>query len=159
MLISTDSETGVVAYQKEVIELTVKRVCRSVTERGEPCRQSPLTDGDFCFWHDPANEESAAEARRMGGVNRKRERTLQEVYDLDGVDTVEQVQRIIEIALAGALSEPNSLNRSRVLLQAATVAARVLEAADLEKRMQAIEQFMQPRRALEEHKKRGWWRR
>ena len=136
-----------------------RRQCRGLNEQGEPCGQAPKLDSDFCFWHDPENEKDAAEARRLGGLNRKRERTLQEVYDVDGIGSVAQVQRILEIAIAGVLGLENSLNRSRVLIQAASAAARILETGDLEKRVKEIESVLEPRRPRPEARKRGWWSR
>jgi hypothetical protein len=140
-----------------VTKMNLSRSCKALNDRGLPCGQPPQHESDFCYWHDPANEKDAAEARRLGGLNRKRERTLQEVYDVDGLGSTQQIQRLLEIAVAGVLGLENSLNRSRVLIAAAMAAARVLETGELEKRVQSIEQVLQPREPKPEQKKRGWW--
>ena len=44
----------------------MRRFCKAVNERGEACRQWPLTGKDFCFWHDPDSANEAAEARPHG---------------------------------------------------------------------------------------------
>ena len=46
------------------------KTCKALNERREPCRQAPLQDGEFCFWHDPEHEKEATEARRLGGARR-----------------------------------------------------------------------------------------
>jgi hypothetical protein len=35
-----------------------------------------MRDVAFCFWHAPGNEEEVAEARRLGGLRRRREKTV-----------------------------------------------------------------------------------
>ncbi len=42
------------------------RTCRAETGKGEPCRQAPLQESEFCFWHSPDHTTEAAEARRLG---------------------------------------------------------------------------------------------
>ena len=91
------------------------RYCRAIKEGGEPCRSAPLRDGPYCFWHSPEHAEEAAEARRLGGQRRRRERIVSGVYDFEGLDTVPRIRRLIEVAALDTLGLENSVNRSRDL--------------------------------------------
>jgi len=121
------------------------RSCQAVKENGEPCRQAPLRDSDFCFWHSPDHRKEAAEARRLGGLRRKREGTLSGVYDFDGLDSVPKVRRLLEIAVLDTLSLQNSVARSRTLAYLAQVALKALEVGEFEGRLEALEKAVVPR--------------
>lgn len=125
--------------------MTPPRRCHAITDRGETCRQAPLHGQDFCFWHDPENASEAAEARRLGGLRRRRERTLQEAYALEGLDAVAGARRLLDVAVTEALALDNSLARSRVLIAAAHASARLLEVGELEDRLKALEAAVGPR--------------
>src|SRR5689334_18863662 len=81
-----------------------KRRCKAANKRGEPCGFPPLTDSDLCWAHDPENEEAAQEARRLGGVRRKRETTLAGAYEFGGILADGGVARYIEIAAFDSLA-------------------------------------------------------
>lgn len=121
------------------------RKCTAINEKGEPCRQAPLVSKDYCYWHDPDNEAEAAEVRRLGGQNRKRELTLRSIYDLGSLTTVEDIRRVLDLAILGAMSQENTLNRARVLIAGALAAAKLLEVGELESRLESIEATLGPR--------------
>ena len=123
----------------------VSRTCSFRKESGEPCRAAPLRDGDFCLMHSPEHAQEVQEARRLGGLRRRREATLAGAYDLEGVEGVEQVRRILQIAVLDALGLENSLARVRTLLYAAQVSLKLLEAGEVEERVSALEQTLGPR--------------
>jgi hypothetical protein len=87
-----------------------------------------MRDADHCFWHNPDTADEVAEARRLGGLRRKRERTLGVAYDLAGLGDVASVRRVLEIAVLDTLGLDNSVARSRVLVGAAAAAAKLIEA-------------------------------
>ena len=92
------------------------RGCTAVREDGSPCGATRRRDVPFCFWHDPASAPEAAEARKLGGLQRRRESAVAIAYDVSGVATIEQQQRILEIATFETLALPNSIARSRTLI-------------------------------------------
>ena len=47
--------------------------CSAVKDDGSACRAAPLRARQYCFWHDPEHQDDAAEARRLGGLRRRRE--------------------------------------------------------------------------------------
>jgi hypothetical protein len=115
------------------------RGCAAELADGRLCRATPLRDEPFCFWHAPGHEEEAAEARRLGGLRRRREKTLSGAYDFTGLGSVESIRRIIEIATLDALGLDNSIARARVLIAAAMAATKLLEVGELEARLVALE--------------------
>src|SRR5680860_925662 len=74
------------------------RTCQFVREDGSPCRSAPMKGEPFCFWHSPAHTEEAAEARRLGGLRRRRERTVAGAYEFAGLGTVADIRRLLEVA-------------------------------------------------------------
>ena len=86
-----------------------------------------MRQGEHCFWHSPDTTEEAAEARRLGGLRRKRERTVAAAYDLAGLDDITAIRRVLEIALLDTLGLDNSVARSRVLIGGAAAAVKLLE--------------------------------
>src|SRR3990170_8434781 len=109
---------------------------------GRLCGATPLRDVPCCFWHAPEKEEEAAEARRLGGLRRRREKTVSGAYDFAGLGSVEAIRRILEIATIDALGLENSIVRARVLISAALAAAKLLEVGELEARIATLEAAM-----------------
>ncbi len=115
------------------------RGCTFEIRSGRYCGATALRDGAFCFWHDPDKEADAAEARRLGGLRRRREKTVSCAYDFAGLGSIEAIRRILEIATIDALGLENSIARSRVLISAVLAAAKLLETGELEARLEALE--------------------
>ena len=113
--------------------------CTHELPDGRLCRAWPLRDAPFCFWHAPDREEEAAEARRLGGLRRRREKTVSGAYDFAGLGSIEAIRRILEIATIDALGLDNSIARARVLIAAVLAAAKLLETGELEERLAALE--------------------
>jgi hypothetical protein len=123
----------------------LNRTCSAITEGGERCRQAPLKGGDLCFWHHPEHQEAAAEARRLGGLRRKREKAIEGAYDVEGLESVPQIRRVLLIAILDSLGLDNSVPRNRALISSVLAAAKLLEVGELEARLAAIEATLSPR--------------
>jgi len=121
------------------------RSCKARTEKGDSCRAAPMRDGDFCVFHDPDHTEVVQEARRAGGQRRKREATLATAYDFQGLTTIADIRRLIEVAAYDALGLENSINRVRALAYIAQVSTTLLEKGEMEERLQAVEAALGPR--------------
>jgi hypothetical protein len=104
-----------------------------------------LQDGDFCLWHSPDHAEEVAEARRLGGLRRRKEKAVSGAYDFRGLNEVGEVRRILEIAVLDTLSLENSVARSRTLAYLAQVALKALEVGEFQERLQALEAAVGPR--------------
>src|SRR5579864_8337355 len=97
----------------------VNRGCTFAMPDGQLCRASAIRGQPFCYMHDPERAEDAAEAGKLGGYRRRRERTLGVAYEIGGVRTPEDLLRIVEIALFDLLGAEASITRARALLHAA----------------------------------------
>jgi len=91
-----------------------------------------------------------AEARKLGGIRRRREQTLSVAYDFEGLGSTESIGRILEIATLDALGLENSIARCRVLIAAALAASRLLEVGELEGRLAALEAAVGQQRGVDD---------
>jgi hypothetical protein len=104
-----------------------------------------LRESDFCVFHDPEYAETVQEARRAGGQRRKREATLATAFDFEGLTSVPEIRRLVEVAAFDALGLENNLGRVRALGYLAQVASTLLEKGEHEERLAAIEAALGPR--------------
>ena len=95
--------------------------------------------------HDPAHEKEMAEARRLGGLRRRKEKAVEGAYDIEGLEDVGQVRRIVHIAVLDTLSLENSIARSRTLAYLAQVGLKALEVGEFEERLRSLEAAVKPR--------------
>ena len=126
--------------------MVVGRTCKQRKGNGQPCRAAPRRDGDFCLWHSPDHTDEAAQARRLGGIRRRREKTLSITYDFDGLASVEGIRRLLEIAVMDTLALDSGVQRCRTLAYLAQVGLKTLEIAQFEERVQALEDAVARRR-------------
>lgn len=127
--------------------MAIATSCVFVKPDGERCRSSPMRESGFCFWHDPDHRDEATEARRLGGLRRRREKITSGAYELEGVESIEEIRRIVQIAVLDALGLENSVARARTLLYAAQTALRLNEVTEVEERLEALEAALEaPRR-------------
>ena len=103
------------------------------------CQAAPVKDGDHCFWHSPEYAEDVAEARRLGGLRRRREVTVSGAYEVNGLETVGNLRRLLVIASLDTLGLENSIARARTLGYLVGVAGKLLETGELEERLAALE--------------------
>jgi len=121
------------------------RGCDYMMADGRLCGSPALRGERYCLFHSPEHEEEAAEARRLGGLRRRREKTLVGAYDLEGLRSLGAVQRLLEIATLDALALENSVARVRALTYIAQTALKCLEVGELEERLEALEAALGPR--------------
>ena len=124
-----------------------RKACIARSETGRPCRAAPLRDRDFCIMHDPDQAEAMREARRLGGLRRKREATVSGAYGIERFDTIDAARRLVEVATLDVLGLENSIPRARLLLQAAQTIQKLMEAGEMEERLQALEAFTHRQRS------------
>lgn len=113
---------------------------------GGRCGAPPGRDSALCFWHDPGKADDLAEAQRLGGMRRKRERTIAAAYDFAGLDSITAIRRILVVATTDAFSLENSIPRVRALISAALASAKLLETGEIEERLTALEAAVAPER-------------
>ncbi len=89
--------------------------------------------------HSPENAEEIAEARRLGGLRRRREVAVSGAYEFNGLETVAELRRLLVIAALDTLRLENSIARARTLGYLVGVAGKLLESGELEQRLAALE--------------------
>src|SRR5664280_3153309 len=119
--------------------MVARRSCTFLMPDGRACRAGPQRDRPYCFSHDPERAEEAAEARRLGGLRRRKEGTIAVAYDLPGLDTADGVRRIFEIVRADLLGQENTIGRARALIAVGVAATNLLKTSDFEERLTALE--------------------
>ena len=124
--------------------MVTRRLCAFRFPTGEPCHSPPLHDGDYCLMHSREHAKEVQEARRIGGLHRKREATLSAAFDFEGLETVDGIRRLLEIAATDALAMESNPARSRQLVYIALAALRVLEVRDFEQRLMGLEKSVNP---------------
>lgn len=116
------------------------KTCSGLTNRGQRCRGYPLPDAEFCTFHDPRYEDAVAEGQR-----RRREGTLAATYDVTDTRSMDNLQRLLDIASYEALALDNSVAKVRAIVAVAQTGAKLLEVGEMEERLAAIESTLGPR--------------
>ena len=115
------------------------RACTYLMPTGRPCRATPLRDEPFCFWHSPETAEEAAEARRIGGLHRRKRKTVCAIYGFGGLRTIEDLQGLLETAAIETMALENTIARNRAIGGFIAVGAKLIEVGELEARIEALE--------------------
>ena len=126
------------------------RQCTYRKDDGQPCRAAPVKEGEFCVMHSPEHAEEMAEARRLGGLRRRREVAVSGAYELNGLETVADLRRLLLNAALDALGLENSIVRSRILGYLVGVAGKLLEIGEFEQRLTTLEAAMRGQKTLPE---------
>jgi uncharacterized small protein (DUF1192 family) len=119
--------------------MLVKRRCAATKADGQPCAMAPLHERPYCFAHDPERAAEAADARRMGGLRRRKEGTIAVAFDLPGLDSVAGIRRLLDIVVTDSVGMENGIARLRVILAAASAATALLKVGELEDRLAVLE--------------------
>ncbi len=100
--------------------------------------------------HSPENAEEMAEARRLGGLRRRREVAVSGAYEFVGLDSVADIRRILEVAVLDTLGLENSIARARTLAYLAMAAIKLLETGELEERLAFLENAVHSQKVIPE---------
>jgi hypothetical protein len=119
--------------------MLIRRRCAYAKADGQPCQMAPLRDRPYCFSHDPERAEEAAEARRLGGLRRRKEGTIAVAYDLPGLESVAGIRRLLDIVVTDGVGLENGIARLRVLISTASAATNLLKVGEFEERLTALE--------------------
>ena len=122
--------------------------CAGVKENGQPCRAPKVRDSDYCLMHSPEHAEDMAEARRLGGLRRRREVAISGAFDFVGLETIGDIRRLLEVAVLDTLGLENSIARARTLAYLATTAIKLLEVGELEQRLASLEAAIHGQKSL-----------
>lgn len=130
--------------------MLARRRCTASKADGQACQMAPLHERPFCFAHDPERAAEAAEARRMGGLRRRKEGTIAVAFDLPGLDTVAGIRRLLDIVVTDSVGMENGIARLRVILATASAATALLKVGELEDRLAVLESALKQRSTTDE---------
>jgi hypothetical protein len=117
---------------------TVDRpVCTSTRKDGQACRAPALPRREACWAHDPAQAEAAREARAWGARKGNRTRALR--AGLPRFDNPRGLVKFTGLVLAGVLAGRIAPDVGRTIFYGVNTQRSLLEASDLEKRLEALE--------------------
>ena len=68
--------------------------------------------------HSPEHAEEVTEARRLGGLRRRREVAITGAYDLGGLESVADIRRLIEIAVLAGMQAGKQASHAAVVRRA-----------------------------------------
>jgi hypothetical protein len=125
--------------------MVAPRSCRASKDDGSSCQAPPLRDGLYCRLHDPEIADAVQDARRLGGLRRRKETAVAVAYDFQGLETVQQIRRLVEVAAYDVLGLDNTIARARTLAYLAQIAMGLVEKGEMEERMLAVEAALGPR--------------
>ena len=128
----------------------VSASCAFEMPDGLRCRAPALRGKALCYWHDPDKAEEAAESRRIGGLHRRKAKSVATIYDFSGLRTIEGAQRLLETAAIETLALENSIPRNRTLISAAAGAGKLIDVGDHEERIRSLEAIADSRHANDE---------
>lgn len=117
--------------------------CTYQDESG-PCQATPQreSDGDgharYCFWHDPTKVAEQAEARKKGGRNSHR-RLSPAIPDAQPPRSAQEVSDLLARVMASVLRGETDPKIMSTLAYGANVLIKAFEAADVAKRLEALE--------------------
>ena len=117
--------------------------CTFVHPSGRRCGGYPIAGSAFCFAHDPAQAAKRDDARRRGG-QAGRGAT---VPDSDvPIRSLGDVLTLVELTINDVRAGRVDVRVANAVGVLANVAARVLQQADLEARLAALEAVLEPER-------------
>jgi hypothetical protein len=120
----------------------MKPTCGGQKGNGDLCQATPMRGSGLCFWHDPDYAAEAKEAQRIGGLRHRTEATVAAAYNFEGLRTIDQIWRFIEMAAIDTLRLDNGVNRNRTMGSLAQLGMKLLGIGEHEDRIRAIESVL-----------------
>jgi hypothetical protein len=117
----------------------VGSACTALRTDGRPCKATPMRDEPYCFLHSPDTAEEAAEARRLGGLHRRKKKSVSAIYAFNGLRTIGDNQALLETVVIETLAIENSIARNRALAGMVATGTKLIEVGDLADRVAALE--------------------
>jgi hypothetical protein len=117
----------------------VGTTCTALRADGHPCKATPLRDEAYCFFHSPETAEEAADARRLGGLHRRKKKSVAAVYGFNGLRTVGDNLTLLETLVIETMALENSIARNRAAAGMAATALKFIELGELPERVAALE--------------------
>lgn len=118
--------------------------CAHVRTNGERCRGYAVTGSRYCFAHDPAQAPKRDDARRRGGEAGKAEPIPDSALS---VRSLGDVLALIETTINDVRAGRVDVKVANAIGYLANVSVKVIQQADIEARLEALESVLEPERA------------
>jgi len=115
----------------------IRSACAATTQRGTDCKGIVPLGRTLCLVHDPDLADRVAEARRRGGTTAMKLKLL--AGKRQRLDTPKKLLTFVSDLALDTLSGSIDPNVSRATAYAVSLSMRLLETADLERRLEALE--------------------
>lgn len=115
---------------------TTKQVCSALKADGKPCRAYAVQDSQYCHFHAPERSGEATAARKAGGKARSKPSPAEPI----DLSTPELQRRAIETTIDRVRSGDETSNVARLVLYGISLARPIVEAEEIVKRLDALEQ-------------------
>jgi hypothetical protein len=126
--------------------MVVSRQCNQVKSDGSACRAAPLVGEPFCRLHHPEHQLEAAASRKRGGIRRRRASALSPAAEsFNELRSIADIRRLIAVAVEVTLKQESSIAQARTLAYLAQTATKLLEVAEFDERVRALEAVVQAR--------------
>ena len=86
----------------------------------------------------------------MGGLHRRKKRTVATIYGFGGLRSIEDHQALLETVVIETMTLENSIARNSAVTRMIATGAKLIELDDLATRIAAIEATLGPRRRSNE---------
>jgi hypothetical protein len=86
----------------------------------------------------------------MGGLHRRKKRTVATIYGVGGLRSIEDHQALLETVVIETMALENSLARNSAVTRMIATGAKLIELGDLASRIAAIEATLGPQRRSDE---------
>jgi hypothetical protein len=117
--------------------------CQAETRCGTPCQSFASGGSPWCASHDPAQREAQQAARARGARTSNRLRALR--GQRSRLDTPQSLVGFTARVIHNTLEQRLPYEVARVVLYGLSIQRQLVEVADLEQRMAAIEQRLGPK--------------
>jgi hypothetical protein len=129
-----------------------KPKCSAQNKSGQGCRAFALADDQYCWTHSPAHAEDRRQACSAGGRKSTQLRALR--GRMPRLDTSEGLIKFLARLMADTQIGEMDPGVTRVLAYCAAVQRQLIEAGDLSKRLDLLEQQLATTGALKRGGKR-----
>jgi hypothetical protein len=123
-------------------------MCKAIKSDGTPCTAPPGKGSEYCFHHDPARKEEAAEVRRKGCEASKEKRLNPESrgehqplrqFRLNSLD---DVKRLLAATINEFRQARISADEARVTAYVANILIGAIKDGEVESRFKVIEEIV-----------------
>lgn len=121
------------------------RPCKYIKPNGELCRAYAIKGCDFCFWHEPTKAKERGEAWSKGGKTTMGKQTVLPSSEFR-LESLKSIVRLLEETINQMRTGEIEVRIAQCTGYLAGIAIKAMEQAELERRVEALEQLVSKRR-------------